>query len=118
MAGAKQCNWIVAQAERVERSRFDPYEAFGGTEHLRAWEGAPEGWDTWIHNNAACIDEFQFQRRSDGLCLQSTRGGVALFFARKTTSRALIEDNDFLAVLEMAKKIHAWCKAQPREDWL
>lgn len=97
---------------------FNAYEAFGSDEPSRAWQGAPEGWSTWIHNNAACIDEFQFQRRSDGLHLQSTRSGVLLWFDYSGTSAALVDDEDFLVVLAMAKQVSAWCKAQPKEDWL
>lgn len=100
----------------VRGTAFNPYEVFGGAETARAWEGAPLGWSTWIHNNAACLDEFQFERRKDGLRLQATRSGVLVWFERSTA--ACIEGEDFAAVLAMAKKIHEWCKAAPKEDWV
>lgn len=107
----------MSPTTRSTPTGFDPYEVFGGTESCRAWEGAPLGWSTWIHNNASCIDEFIFNRREDDTHVQSTRHGV-ITWKPHTASAIRIDGDDFATVLAMAKQIHEWCKAQPKEDWL
>jgi hypothetical protein len=49
---------------------------FNGTEHLYTCTVSPPGWKSWIHNNAACIDEYHFESEDGYIAFQATAAGV------------------------------------------
>lgn len=48
---------------------------FDEKERLRQCVMTPPGWKSWIHNNAACLDEYHFES-DDGYAFQATGAGV------------------------------------------